>query len=515
MRRIPTLLPALLLGLAATLTTYAPTTALAQQKSDKAPKAEKSDKSKDDRDDDDGRPRARVFRLGGQRGDRAVLGLNTAAAAGKRDTLGVFVESVTPGGPAEKAGIQEGDRIASLNGVSLKLSPEDAGEPDMGGLMTRRLRREMEKVKAGDAVTLQLWSGGRAKGVKVTTVAADSLPMRFAVLDRASREDRPVIGLAVQTSGSRRDTLGVLVTSVATDGPAEKAGIVEGDRIAAINGVDLRVAREDAGDRWASSVKANRFTRELRRVKVGDPVELRVVTGGQTRTVRVTAAKAGDVYKDEASGMRFYIGDTAEGMAPMPPMPPMPMLAPRVRVVPPVPPMPPRPPRELMLEGDAGVDVDLDALREQLDEVRDHLGEMRVSLRAGPELVALREAGVGARGGMFVNGGRGTSGSFTRGRVSASISGESGTVALPGLTLTRVNADLASYFGAGSEGGLLVTRSSGQWDALHQGDVIVSVNGTPVRQEKETRITMDAGGRNELEVIRKGKRERVVVDGER
>lgn len=518
MRRTPTLLPAILLGLAATLGAPAPAAWAQQNKAPKVDKAGKPGDERDDRDDrdDDRRTRTRVFRFGGERGDRAVLGVSTASGAGKRDTLGVFVESVTPGGPGEKAGIEEGDRIASINGVSLRLAPEDAGEPDVGGLMSHRLRREMDKVKAGDAVTLQLWSGGRMRSLKVPTVAADSLPTRFARFDRASMEDRPVLGLNVTTTGSRRDTLGALVTAVATDGPAEKAGIVEGDRIAAINGVDLRVAREDAGDRWASSVKANRFARELRRVKVGDQVELRVVSGGQMRSVRVPAARARDVYKDEASGgMRFYVGDVAEGIAPvppMPPMPPMPAVAPRVRVAPP---MAPLPPEELMLEGGADVDVDLGQLRERLDEVRDQLGDVRVRLRGAPEIVALRETGAGPRGGMFLSGGRGSYGSFRSGRVSATLSGQSGTVSLPGLTLTRVNADLASYFGAGSEGGLLVTRSSGAWSALHEGDVVVSVNGTPVRQGKETRIAMDAAERNELEVIRKGKRVKVEVDGER
>ena len=37
-----------------------------------------------------------------------------------RDTLGVFVMSVEDGGPAAKAGIEEGTRIASINGVDVR-----------------------------------------------------------------------------------------------------------------------------------------------------------------------------------------------------------------------------------------------------------------------------------------------------------------------------------------------------------------------------------------------------------
>ena len=55
-------------------------------------------------------------------GPRAAIGVSTSSAATSRDTLGVLVSSVRSGSPAEKAGIAEGNRIASINGVSLKLS---------------------------------------------------------------------------------------------------------------------------------------------------------------------------------------------------------------------------------------------------------------------------------------------------------------------------------------------------------------------------------------------------------
>jgi S1-C subfamily serine protease len=428
-----------------------------------------------------------VYRFGDDdEGDRAVLGVSTASNAGKRDTLGVMVSSVTAGGPAEKAGIEEGDRIASINGVSLRLSSEDAGEPDVGGHMTHRLRREMDKVKPGATVDLSVWSGGKSKSVKVVTVAADSLGSRRVSYDRSAAEERAVIGLNVSASGSRRDTLGALVSAVATDGPAEKAGIVEGDRIAAINGVDLRVAREDAGDPWASGVKMNRFQRELRKVKAGDAVELRVVTAGAPRTIRVTAAKAKDVYKNSAgSGVRVQFGEMGEGFGggdfimPVPPMPPMAPMAP----------MAPMPPMRVRVDG---ADVDVDMLRS--------LGERyRV---AAP----IRVRGVD---GMAYSGGR-------RGRMDATLSGDGGTISMGGLRLSRVNADLASYFGKGAEGGLLVTSSEGEvWKNVKEGDVILSVNGTPVRQGDRTRLSLDSRERTELEVLRKGKKEKIVIDGEK
>ncbi len=264
-------------------------------------------------------------------GDRAVLGISMSGG-GKRDTLGVLVQSVTPGGPAEKAGIEEGNRISAINGVSLKLSREDAGDEEMTGAIQSRLQREMRKVKAGDDVSLEIWSGGRAKTVKVKTVASEDLsPVRMA---RVNAEERAVIGISLSASGNKRDTAGVFVSGVTEGGPAEKAGIVEGDRLAAINGVDLRVAKEDAGDAWVSGARAQRLRREIAKLKPGQSADITVVSGGRSRTVKVTAVKATELPHE--NGFSFHIGD-GDGFV-IPPMPPMPAMAPmapfapRVRV---------------------------------------------------------------------------------------------------------------------------------------------------------------------------------------
>ncbi len=119
-------------------------------------------------------------------GDRSVLGIGTSSG-GARDTLGVLVTQITPNGPADKAGLEEGDRIIAANGVDLRLSPSDAGEHEMRGLMSRRLARTVQKTKAGDVVELKIYANGQTKTVKVTTVKAadlfkDHLP-RFGALD--------------------------------------------------------------------------------------------------------------------------------------------------------------------------------------------------------------------------------------------------------------------------------------------------------------------------------------------
>ena len=99
---------------------------------------------------------------------RAVLGVSLSPTGTKRDTLGLFISRVTPNGPAEKAGIVEGERIVSINGVDLRVNAADAEDDYAAGLPQRRLTREVEKLAPGNSVNLRVYSGGRSRDVQVT-----------------------------------------------------------------------------------------------------------------------------------------------------------------------------------------------------------------------------------------------------------------------------------------------------------------------------------------------------------
>lgn len=225
---------------------------------------------------------------------KAVIGVATTSGSTSRDTLGVLVSSVRPDSPAERAGINEGDRIASVNGVSLKLSPADVGDEGMAGAMARRLSRELEKLNPGDEVDLRVVSGGQTKTLKIKTVAPPESSDMRSFVSRAA--DRPTLGLTIALTGSNRDSLGVFVIAADDSGPAAKAGIVEGSRIASINGVDLRPSRSaDENEPMVRVSNANRLERELSHTKPGDDVDLRVYSNGQYRDVKVKVARASDL----------------------------------------------------------------------------------------------------------------------------------------------------------------------------------------------------------------------------
>ena len=326
-------------------------------------------------------PRAYAFSTD-EPSHRAALGVGTTATGTLRDTLGLMITSITKGSPAEKAGLEEGNRLAAINGVSLRVNAADVEDGEMSNALTRRLTRELSKAKPGDDVELKVYRDGHTQTLKVKTADSDTLFRRteYTRLTKEDRENRPALGFSIGSTGSRRDTLGVLVMSVADSTPAAKAGIEEGNRIAAINNVNLKVAREDAGDRMLGNTKAQRLQREISALKPGENVTLKIYSNGKFHDVTLKVARAGDLPRGSNSMM--FMGDgfgMVTAMPAMPALPPMPRIAPMA------------PMRGVRVQRDNEMRDNLDDLRFQLETLRPQLDEIgpRVQLeldRVRPQL---------------------------------------------------------------------------------------------------------------------------------
>src|SRR6266566_1378844 len=116
-------------------------------------------------------PRARAFMLSDHRGRIGVV-VRTDASP-ETDKIGAKIEGVTPGGPADKAGLKVGDIITKFKGTSLAaVKAEDEDESGPG----RKLVELARKLAPGDTARLEYRRGTDAK--KATLVAED-LGFRF------------------------------------------------------------------------------------------------------------------------------------------------------------------------------------------------------------------------------------------------------------------------------------------------------------------------------------------------
>lgn len=480
-------------------------------------------------------PMARAFSYTTDDPERPRIGVSTRSS-GKRDTLGLLVESVTSGGPAEKAGLEEGDRLVSINAVNLRLAAADAGEPDMEGVATRRLIRELAKHKPGDDVELRLYRDGQTRTVRVKTADVDDLqPETATTRSMRSLADRAALGISMGGNGSRRDTLGILVIGVTDSGPAERAGIEEGDRIAMINTVDLRVAREDAGDWEASSSRIRRLNREMEKVKAGDDVELRVYGNGQTKNVRLKAAKFSEL---RDGGGAFFFGDMVRRAMTIPKRAIAPAIY-RSRILDDMADLELRQ-QQLQLQSELRAEETLKRslqLREHTEtrradlELRARAEREAVQQRARPRIattarlsafatpravqVAPRFSSANVLPVSSANVLPAVMASRAIARFSAS-SGlrdlESATVSLSGIRMAKVDSELATYFGEGSENGLLVLEARNGWQNLRAGDVVLAIEGRPVRSRSGgVSLDLGDGSRRTVDIIRGGRRTQVTL----
>ena len=238
-------------------------------------------------------------------GGRVPAGVTVSSATSPRDTLGILISAVASGSAAEKAGLAEGNRIASINGVNLKISAADVNQMDMQGIMARRFQREMARVRPGDPIKFSVYADSRYRDVTVQTEPLKATTLHSFVTEADA--DKASLGAMVGGTASKRDSLGVLIMEVAENGPLAKSGIYEGSRIASIGSVDLRVPAATAGDARLSSEKANLLVSELGKLTAGGNAELRVYDNGRFRNVTVKTMRRGDVELQSSLGRRTIL----------------------------------------------------------------------------------------------------------------------------------------------------------------------------------------------------------------
>ena len=409
--------------------------------------------------------------------NRGYLGITPRNSSGPADTLGLLVSEVEDGMPASKAGIARGARLASIDGVDLRVDPRDLGDYAGEALPENRLRRTLERKQPGDTVTLVVLTDGKRETRRV--VLGESA---MGATMRAMRSGRRVLGVSFSERGSMRDTSGLMIVSVAQGGAADSAGLFEGDRVASINGVDLRVAVSDAGESEAATARVSRFRRTMNAAPDSQPVRLEVISEGKRRTVSVMPKRE-----------RGWSFDTD------------------------------------WMQGPGGrVSVNMDgemrgseSIREFADTQRQLAGTQREVARSRAnvqrEMARIRIDDQRDRMTFMEGDGERSRDGAARSRMRGIIHGQTdgATLVLSGLSLAAVDRDFAQQFGKGSESGALVVRSRDEWAPLKAGDVILTVEGRGVRDGAALDITFDRGQAQRVEILRNGRKETVTLPSAR
>jgi S1-C subfamily serine protease len=120
-------------------------------------------------------PRDRVMTLVMNR--RARLGIKVNLQARDTDSLGAYVESVTPNGPAAAAGLRSGDVITKVDGKSV-LSGGAAGDRDVRqSLPGLRLIELAARLEPSDTVPVEFLRGKDRRTVSLVTADEPDMVM--------------------------------------------------------------------------------------------------------------------------------------------------------------------------------------------------------------------------------------------------------------------------------------------------------------------------------------------------
>ncbi len=144
-----------------------------------------------------------------------------AKSFGLKQAKGALVNDVIKGGPADRAGVRQGDIITALNGREVK-------DPS-------HLQRQVAEAGVGKVAKISIFRDGKALELSITLASADNAPKQRQREEQDGRQQdggADLLGLIVENS---EEGDGVVVADAVDGGVAAEAGIKRGDVIVSIN----------------------------------------------------------------------------------------------------------------------------------------------------------------------------------------------------------------------------------------------------------------------------------------
>ena len=136
-------------------------------------------------------------------------------------TDGAVVSQVTPGSPAEKAGVKAGDVVVEVNGQPVKGSSD--------------LRNKIGLMRIGEKVALSVVRDGQRQTIDMVVGEVQEATSAEAVAKSVPKLEGATFGAIAETSPLYGKVEGVMVMDVATDSAAWRAGLRKDDVITSVN----------------------------------------------------------------------------------------------------------------------------------------------------------------------------------------------------------------------------------------------------------------------------------------
>ena len=185
--------------------------------------------------------------------------LGITFAGGQSTNVPVVVDRVRYNSPAQQAGLKTNDRIVEANGEKIA--------------RVAQLKHVLGRLYGGDSVKLTIQREDKTLSVE-PTLAGELVPYEV-----------PYLGLLPKRVASTEP--GVIARHVFADSPAEKSGLLRGDRVVKFNGSDVADARA--------------LSDLVGRARPGDKASLAYVRDGKEATLKVTLASLPDGVVGELS----------------------------------------------------------------------------------------------------------------------------------------------------------------------------------------------------------------------
>jgi serine protease Do len=231
-----------------------------------------------------------------------TLSSKIANASHLNDTKGILIVDITAGSPADQAGLRGGDIVSTVDGHDIRLGGDVIVAIDNQSIRTMEdLLSYLEEHKTvGESIDLTVVRDGKSQHIDVILASRPTQENQGKLQQSQVTEQRPALGInginmtpeLAERMNLTQSQKGFLVEDIISAGPADRAGIRGGYKVANINGSDINLGGDIVIGIDSVDVNSLQDIQSyLDAKKVGDSVQIRLLRDGQEITVPLTLGR--------------------------------------------------------------------------------------------------------------------------------------------------------------------------------------------------------------------------------